>query len=573
MDRVPIVEVDLTNVTNVLPSLMLAIKTSSFIALDLELSGLGNRKLLTTPNIEERYKHICEVANSRSILALGVSCFKLQDSPNNVAYLSQSFNIVSMCLDNYIIEPISIKFLVDHGFNFNRQYSSGLPYHRFNMEHDFQIKEGIMKKPSKKKLKSQIFSESILSVILKQIIIQNVPIVLHNALVDLVFLYCNFYSTPPDKLTQFISDVHLMFPAGVVDTKVIAEFKHHMQASYLDYVFKKCQRDNSREECKKILSIEFVPYSPMVHHYLPFFDCSLLSDDTVLGDRSRILCSNYANHGWCVNGVQCGMSHNIHLVLCFEEGLCDNAVSRNTSHNKKTSKQSKGNNLPELKDVQMSKGDESLNNGEIKNVNFDEAKSIDNDISIDKTNGDMNNINNTNNNVNNNNENNKNKNSSSSHGAGIDAFMTGYAFAYLFNKYKEKDDDDDENDDISGETNDLVSFKADKKKQEEEEDEVIHENEKKSINSNNNKDNGYIDNEKNNENNSMNIENKEIDTNTCNEKSNARGSGKPLGGVDFAKECVDRVYLCGKDFTLKVVPSKFVKPSSTNLKLLKSFKE
>ena len=48
----------------------------------------------------------------------------------NMPFLVQTFNIMLLCSEDYMVEPISLKFLVDHGFDCNRQYSLGIPYYR-----------------------------------------------------------------------------------------------------------------------------------------------------------------------------------------------------------------------------------------------------------------------------------------------------------------------------------------------------------------------------------------------------------------------------------------------------------
>lgn len=47
-------------------------------------------------------------------------------------YIVQTFSITVLCSESYIVEPEALQFLVDHGFNFNKQCSVGVPYYRGN---------------------------------------------------------------------------------------------------------------------------------------------------------------------------------------------------------------------------------------------------------------------------------------------------------------------------------------------------------------------------------------------------------------------------------------------------------
>jgi len=101
------------------------------------------------------------------------------------------------------------------------------------------------------------------------------PLVVHNGLLDLLFLYHALVGPLPSTLEvalgtfgntrrtgltdaaistafvgcvpsqRFLADVAVLYPSGLVDTKYIAEYHRHEHRSFLSYLFRKRWQERS----------------------------------------------------------------------------------------------------------------------------------------------------------------------------------------------------------------------------------------------------------------------------------------------------------------------------------------
>ncbi|XP_046364804.2 target of EGR1 protein 1-like [Haliotis rufescens] len=446
--RVPVIDVHQENFQEVWPSLVLAIKSATFIGMDLELSGLGNRKALNFRAMDDRYRAMADVARSRSVLSLGLSCFKCTDirtaevkvkdteptSPskakNDWKYLVQTFNILVLCEEDFIVEPITLKFLVDHGFDFNKQYSKGISYYRGND-------------------KTTDSDSKSLRQLINILVLNKAPVVFHNALMDLVFLYQSFYASLPSSVAAFVTDLTEVFEGGVFDTKYITEYMERLPASYLEYAFRRCQRKNSFSlpHEKDVVSLEFLDY-PTSYTYVRYSRCELPHTMVERGDDAdsdylqRTLCHQYASFGWCSRGSSCPKSHDIDDIIDLD-GIKPARKSRkrkrrrNNQLNSSSNEEEKAEETDESTEDSCSKDEEMESDSTVtKKMRVispvsesyetqNKVKSLPAKTGSESESG-LNNL--------------SNKSDlgiarKEGHRAGYDAFMTGYIMAYYFTKY------------------------------------------------------------------------------------------------------------------------------------------
>ncbi|EME31552.1 uncharacterized protein Gasu_12240 [Galdieria sulphuraria] len=279
-----------------------ALESAYFVAVDTEFSGLGDVKLLYGNCISEKYDGLKQLVSNRAIFSVGFSIFSVADTclgkksgkllkgqtadveenlKAPLEFYVRTFDFLLLPSDDFVISPSSATFLVRHGFDFTRLFLDGIYYTRPSSNKDYQLlkiyKTAILernentkrssgeKKKSKKRRKkenSELFlslskaeereptrKSSLLSILplglLAHLGQADIPIILHNGLLDLAFLYSSFEENLPKTSEEFVRNLHQLLPC-IYDTKLLSSDGENETS--LDTVYQLCVSWNQKRK-------------------------------------------------------------------------------------------------------------------------------------------------------------------------------------------------------------------------------------------------------------------------------------------------------------------------------------
>ncbi|KAA6379872.1 MAG: putative target of EGR1 protein 1 [Streblomastix strix] len=175
-------EVDKNNSNNIYTEILFALNNASYVAIDLEMSGIGE--------------------------SVGISIWR---KSNQIAQLFEVYNYSLTCCPttNFTISPESASFLIKNGFDLNSPFKKGIPFIPCGLPREEQSGN------------KEMVPQCVLQEIFRAISASNTPIILHNGLMDALFICFNFFCQLPDNLPDFCVLFTTFFPI-IYDTKEIA---------------------------------------------------------------------------------------------------------------------------------------------------------------------------------------------------------------------------------------------------------------------------------------------------------------------------------------------------------------
>lgn len=123
-------EVTSKNFTDQLPSIRQTIREATFFAMDAEFTGLtSDRNVFTFDTPEEVYLKTADNSANFVVIQLGLCAFRVEPGSGAVSYKCFNFYCYPKGrVHVFACQGESMRFLADHGFDFNKLFREGLSY-------------------------------------------------------------------------------------------------------------------------------------------------------------------------------------------------------------------------------------------------------------------------------------------------------------------------------------------------------------------------------------------------------------------------------------------------------------
>lgn len=171
------------------------------------------------------------MVKKHSLLALGLTAFSKNNeisssSSSSHRYSAHNFNFTLLPTCSFTIQPSSAAFLVDNGFDFSTLFSRGIRFTPGSCSTTSASSSNAtttttsnaatpkQHQPSAQQLLQQHeddLSNQVMRSLFAHIMSLKTPIVLHNGLLDLMFLYYSFHADLPASLDVFLADGKVFF--------------------------------------------------------------------------------------------------------------------------------------------------------------------------------------------------------------------------------------------------------------------------------------------------------------------------------------------------------------------------
>ena len=270
-------EVNRFNLDMLYKVIVSAAASCDFMALDTEFSGLDLSPESKSGQLQERYGSFSDMVEKYALLQFGLS-FVSKKGPNKGHYRSLSFTFHVVRSSPFVVAPRSMIFLAENGLSLTDVFKRGVQFD----------------------LPSPGAAPGKLEQLWRAIAALHKPLVVHNGLADLMFVWRSFFGPLPALATDFVKTFSQAFPV-CYDTKYLSVALANENATYLQHLFRASYvRNMCTFECAAI---------PLQYQILT---------DSATTDVPTEICNQYAKHGNCRFGLACTRSHDVDFIVQVE---------------------------------------------------------------------------------------------------------------------------------------------------------------------------------------------------------------------------------------------------------------